>query len=276
MFPIRDHNPSRSVGHVTYGLIAANVLVFLAMLPSYGDDRVLAGLFQTWGLVATDPAGPGLVTHMFLHGGFMHILGNMLFLHIFGDNMEEQMGPLRFLGFYLLCGLAAAGAQIASAPQSPVPMVGASGAVAGVMGGYLLMFPRARVDVLLIIVILIRIITVPAWALLGLWFAIEFFNSTTTDAALSGVAHWAHTGGFVAGVVLTLPLFLRRGGPAFWRRTRGLPPHAPAHWGRSSLPRVGRTRPTAPPPAGARDTSPWGSPRPPAQRSRIPQVPRRR
>lgn len=231
MFPIRDHNPSGRWPAVTYLLIAVNVAVFLAYYLTL-DDAALGYFFYGWGFVPQFVSEGlnlhGIVTHMFLHGGWMHILGNMLFLFIFGDNMEDEMGHVGFALFYLAAGLAAVGLQYAAAPYSDVPMVGASGAIAGVMGGYLLLFPKARVDVLFIIVIFFRIFPIPAWIVLGVWFGLQLFNGAMTPLDGGGVAYWAHAGGFIAGVVLTVPLWLRRGGPGFWTRTDGAPPHPEA------------------------------------------------
>ncbi|MFD1913185.1 rhomboid family intramembrane serine protease [Halodurantibacterium flavum] len=245
MFPIRDHNPSEKTPFVTYALIVANVAVFLSYVPLLGNDRDLMMFFLRWGLVPqllTQGGGDWstVVTSMFLHGGWLHLAGNMLFLWIFGDNMEEEFGHFGFLLFYLASGVGAALWQYAAAPWSPVPMVGASGAIAGVMGGYLLLFPRARVDILFILIIFIRIFTVPAWLMLGLWFGFQLLNSVGTDATGGGVAYWAHAGGFIVGFVLTLPLWLRRGGPAFWRRTKGAPPHPEARYRASSFPTIRR------------------------------------
>ncbi len=242
MFPIRDHNPSEKTPVVTYALIAANVGIFAWMWPLYSDADVLQRVYLVWGLVPrlSDPVT--YFTSMFLHGGVMHLLGNMLFLWIFGDNLEEEMGHLGFLAFYLAGGLAAAGLQVAADPGSAVPMVGASGAIAAVLGGYLLLFPRARVDILLFFVIIIRIIPVPAWLMLGLWFALQLFGGFSAAPGEGGVAYWAHAGGFVAGLALTLPLWLRRGGPAYWTRTEGHPPHPEARYrvARTGVPRVRR------------------------------------
>lgn len=182
----------------------------------------------------------GLGTHMFLHAGPLHIAGNMLFLWVFGDNLEDQMGHLGFLAFYLLCGLAAAGGQILADPAEGVPMVGASGAIAGVMGGYLLMFPRARVDVLAIIVILVRIFTIPAWVMLAVWFVLQLVSGYSVQGAEAGVAYWAHSAGFAAGALLAVPLFLRRGGARFWILTRGHPPHLPLSYQPTRIPPVRR------------------------------------
>ncbi len=246
MFPIRDHNPSGGRPYVVYALIAINIAVFLLQLPYSGYDRALAGF---WGNFALYPAAvtqygdyTGIFTSMFLHAGWMHIGGNMLFLWIFGDNLEDQMGHVGFLVFYLACGILAALAHIYSAPGSTVPTVGASGAIAGVMGGYLLLFPRARVDVVVIIVIFFRVFTLPAWVMLGIWFALQVFGGFSTPAQGSGVAFWAHAGGFIAGIVLTLPVWLRRGGAGFWNRTHGQPPHPEITYRRSSIPSVRRRR----------------------------------
>jgi len=248
MFPIRDHNPSGRRPYVTQALITANVVVFLATLLALPDARALDLFFATWGLVpARVTSGFGwqtVLTSMFIHGGWLHLLGNMLFLWIFGDNLEDIMGHRRFALFYLAAGLAAALMQVWADPSSRVPMVGASGAIAGVMGGYLLLFPRARVDVLIVIVVFFRIFTVPAWAMLGLWFAFQLGASLTTPTTLGGVAYWAHTGGFAAGLILTLPFWLTRGGPAFWRQSAGQPAHPVATYplAKSHIPRVPRQR----------------------------------
>lgn len=246
MFPIRDHNPSGRTPYVTLALIAANVLIFLGYFLTLTDEVSLAYFFYDWGLVprfiSEGEGAAGMFIHMFLHGGWMHLLGNMLFLYIFGDNLEDVMGHLGFAVFYLLSGLAAAFLQYAADPMSEIPMVGASGAIAGVMGGYLLLFPKARVDVLLIIFIFIRIIPVPAWIMLGLWFAFQMFAGFTTPTDGGGVAYWAHAGGFVAGLVLALPVFLRRGGAAFWARTHGHPDHPETRYrfDKTRIPRVPR------------------------------------
>ena len=239
MFPIRDHNPSERTPYVTYALIILNIAMFLITMPRAG------GAVELWDRLALYPIAIthgewlwGLVTHMFLHAGFMHIAGNMLFLWVFGDNLEDQMGHFGFLAFYLACGLAAAGGQIVSDPMSRVPMVGASGAIAGVMGGYLLMFPRARVDVIAIIIIIIKRFTIPAWVLLAVWFGIQIVSSLV--GADRGVAYIAHIAGFIAGIVLAVPLFLRRGGSDFWNRTHGRPPHPAIDYSRSRIPQVRR------------------------------------
>lgn len=255
MFPFRDHNPSETTPYVTWALIAVNVVVFLSYFSLFSDERALSQFFLTWGIVPAQlGAGQGydvLVTSMFLHGGLMHLGGNMLFLWIFGDNLEDAMGRLTYLGFYLLSGIAAGLMQIAAAPFSNIPIVGASGAIAGVMGGYLLLYPRARIDVLLIIVFFIRIIPVPAWSMLGLWFGFQLIGGVGDNGSGGGVAYWAHAGGFIAGGLLAIPIWLKRGGTRGWRTTHGLPPHPEARYRtvRTTVPKVSR-RP--------RSRGPWG------------------
>jgi membrane associated rhomboid family serine protease len=246
MFPLRDHNPSATTPYVTYAIIAANIVVFLIELPFMGDDYALAGFFDHWAMIPGRIAAGSdlhtLISSMFLHAGFMHIAGNMLFLWIFGDNLEDQMGHVGFLIFYLATGLAAGAAQIAADPASMIPTVGASGAIAGVMGGYLLLFPRARVDVLLILVVFFRVFSIPAWIMLILWFGLQVFGGLGTPEAGGGVAYWAHVGGFVAGLLLTLPVWLRRGAKGFWQRTEGHPPHPEAQYSPSTIPVIRRRR----------------------------------
>lgn len=242
MFPIRDHNPSERTPFITYALIIANVVIFLGQLSL--DDRALGQLFFDYGVVpARISAGFGFetfLTSMFIHAGFFHILGNMLFLWVFGDNLEDELGHVGFLIFYIASGLGAALFQIAPDPSSQVPMVGASGAIAGVMGGYLLLYPRARVDVLFIIVVIFKIFPIPAWIVLGLWFGLQLFNGWTTPN--DGVAYMAHVGGFIVGFVWVVPKWLRLGGTDFWRRNHGHPPHPEATYqlGKSNIPTVKR------------------------------------
>lgn len=252
MFPIRDHNPSERTPIVTWTLIAINIVVFLSYYPSLAGSQVeLAGFYTEWGLVPAQVLdGQGwdaILTSMFLHGGWMHLIFNMLFLFIFGDNLEDLMGRVGFLIFYLASGAAAAGGQILADTASTIPMVGASGAIAGVMGGYLLLFPKARIDVMVILVIIFKIFTIPAWLMLGLWFALQLVSGLSMDLVGGGVAYWAHAGGFVAGVVLAWPLWLRRGGVAFWSEFDGKPPHDEVEYRldrgrRSPIPAVRRVR----------------------------------
>ncbi|RMH48295.1 MAG: rhomboid family intramembrane serine protease [Alphaproteobacteria bacterium] len=246
MFPIRDHNPSRRTPLVTWALIAANILVFLSYWPLFSDERALAAFFNDWALV---PAalfyGEGetyrIFTSMFMHGGLMHLAGNMLFLWIFGDNLEDVLGHVGFLLFYLASGVAAALSQALIDPTSTIPMVGASGAIAGVMGGYLLLFPRARVDVLIIFVVFVQVIPLPAWMMLGFWFGMQVLSGTLAPPDMGGVAYWAHAGGFIAGAVLVLPAWLRRGARHYWVQTHGHPPH-PATHAPTTVPIVRRRR----------------------------------
>lgn len=234
MFPIRDHNPSGRTPYVTYALMAINIVVFLSYVSLFNDPRTLNAFFYEWSMVPVMVTLEGsyhtMMTSMFLHAGWLHLAGNMLFLWIFGDNMEDEMGHLPFLLFYLAAGLGAGLFHVLTGPYSQVPTVGASGAIAGVMGGYLLLFPKAKVDILIILIILIRIIPIPAWIMLMLWFAFQIFGGLGSDPTTGGVAYWAHAGGFIAGLVLTIPLFLKRGGTAFWNRTDGHPPHPEAKY----------------------------------------------
>ncbi|MGZ9812233.1 rhomboid family intramembrane serine protease [Pseudoroseicyclus sp. H15] len=244
MFPIRDHNPSERTPYVTWALIAANVALFLWEQGFVQTDQALYELYYNYAMIpariTNGEAWHTLLTATFLHDGFWHLAGNMLFLWIFGDNMEDQLGHGGFLGFYLAAGALANLAQLAAEPYSPVPTIGASGAIAGVMGGYLLLFPKARVDVL----VFVTILPLPAWLMLGLWFAIQLAQGAAADASAGGVAYWAHAGGFVIGAVFALPAFLWRGGPKFWSRTHGEPPHPEARYklDRTSVPKVGRRR----------------------------------
>lgn len=244
MFPIRDHNPSGRTPYVTYALIAINVAVFLGTLDLSQSPRALMSFYANYALVPrflSEGYGyGGLLTSMFLHGGIMHIAGNMLFLFIFGDNLEDKMGHAGFTLFYLAAGLGAGLIHWMTDPFSAIPTVGASGAIAGVMGGYLLLFPKARVDILIILIIIFRILPVPAWIMLALWFGMQVFGGWSAPADQGGVAYWAHVGGFVVGLVLTVPVWLRLGGPSFWSRTDGHPPHPEKSYGfeHSRVPRV--------------------------------------
>ncbi|MCK8482679.1 rhomboid family intramembrane serine protease [Aliiroseovarius sp. S2029] len=249
MFPIRDHNPSERTPFVTYGLIAANLIVFLVMLPLYGNDADSAWVFQNYGLIPLRlMSGDGfetILTSMFLHGGFLHFAGNMLFLYIFGDNLEDVLGHVRFALFYLVSGLGAALLQVAADVTSVVPMVGASGAIAGVMGGYLLLFPRARVDVLFIFVVIFRVFAFPAWLMLLFWFGLQIVNGALNWSQIDGgVAYWAHAGGFIAGFLFVLPIWKRLGGTAFWARTEGHPdkPAAKYKLVNSNIPAIRRRK----------------------------------
>ena len=211
MFPIGDDNSSRrSVPLVTYALIALNVLFFFIEM-SGGDAFIMQWAFVPSRFLA-NPVGDFLTlfTSMFMHAGWVHLGGNMLYLWIFGDNVEDRFGHGKFIAFYLICGLAATFAQLAFSLGSNVPNLGASGAIAGVLGAYLMMFPRGRVKVLMGR----GIIPMPALIVIGLWFVLQLFSgigSIAGAADTGGVAYMAHVGGFIAGFVLT---FLFRGNTA--------------------------------------------------------------
>ena len=232
MFPYRDENETQRLAIVTGTIITVNVLAWL-FVQGAGSSAALARSVCELGLIPGEltgalppgtqfPMGEGIacatdpgrqlshvLTHMFLHGSWMHLLGNMWFLWLFGNNVEDSMGRLRFLLFYLLCGLAAAAAQIVTSPSSPIPMVGASGAISGVMGAYLVLYPRVRVYTLVPLGFFITSMALPAWVMLGYWFLIQFVSGLgSVGGEGGGVAFWAHVGGFVAGLVL-VKLFAR-------------------------------------------------------------------
>ena len=246
MFPIRDHNPSGRTPYVTYALIFANIAVFLSYFAMLDDPRAINAFFYDWAILPARVAqGAGfetLVTSMFLHAGFMHLAGNMLFLWIFGDNLEDEMGHGWFFTFYMVGGIGAGLVHVLSAPYSTVPTVGASGAIAAVMGGYLLLFPKAKVDILLILIVFFKIFPIPAWIMLAIWFAMQFFGGLGADPDTGGVAYWAHAGGFVIGFILTIPIWLKRGGTAFWNKNHGQPPHPKASYAFSAsrIPKIPR------------------------------------
>ncbi|MEW6498317.1 MAG: rhomboid family intramembrane serine protease [Cyanobacteriota bacterium] len=221
MFPINDHNPTRTTAYVTYALITINVLAFIHELSLTSPQ--LVEFFQLYAVVPKElsasfngipvnqpvPEPLTLVTSQFLHGGFLHILGNMLFLWIFGNNIEDQLGHIKYLIFYITCGVLAALAQWFFSMQSGVPSLGASGAIAGVMGAYIIRFPRARITTLLFLGPFITFPQIPAVFFLGIWFVqqalygIASLNVPSNIGMESGgVAYWAHAGGFVFGVIL--------------------------------------------------------------------------
>ena len=206
MIPLRDVIPSRTFPALVVTIIALNALAFFYELTL--TDRQLALFVRAYGVVPIDFSLATVFTSMFLHGGWMHVLGNMLFLWIFGDNVEDRMGHGRFLVFYLLCGAIAAFAHVLSEPSSPIPTIGASGAVAGVMGAYFVLYPQSRILTLLPILIFWPIIEVPAVVFLGLWFLLQLFSGVgtmlmaTQGAPAGGIAFWAHVAGFGAGVAL--------------------------------------------------------------------------
>ena len=229
MFPIRDDNPTLRTPVVTVGLIALNAAVWV-LIQGMGTNPALPRSVCELGLIPGEflhrlppgtevslgpftrcilGAGPVWLTplsSMFLHGGWFHLIGNMWFLWLFGNNVEDSMGRFRYAAFYLLCGLAAAATQTFLSPDSPVPMVGASGAISGVMGAYVILYPRVQVHMLVFIVIFVTRIVVPAYLMLGYWFLLQLLGGTTSLGGEGGVAFWAHVGGFVGGALL-IPLF---------------------------------------------------------------------
>jgi membrane associated rhomboid family serine protease len=213
MIPLKDDIPGQRFPWATLTLIGANVAVFLWQLfgsPSFRHSIELLGLvpasfFVDEGILALGAPSLSLLTSMFTHGSILHIGSNLLFFGIFGNNVEDAMGKRRFLLFYLLCGIGAAAAQIASAPLSTIPMVGASGAVSGVLGASFLLSPRARVLTLVPILFLLRLMWVPAVFFLGIWMAMQVLGGLSSSPDGGGVAFWAHVGGFVAGLVLVRP-----------------------------------------------------------------------
>lgn len=213
MIPLRDRNPSGTFPFVTVGIILINVLIFFIEL-SLGS-QLDSFLFQ-FGIVPVKVAYSAdipdstfvntyfpFLSYMFLHGGFIHLIGNMWYLWIFGDNIEDRLGRVRFVLFYLLCGIGSALVHVYFNSQSGVPCVGASGAIAGVLGAYMVTFPKARVLVLVPLFIVWEFIELPAVVVLGFWFLIQFFSGTASisSAQGGGVAWWAHIGGFVLGVI---------------------------------------------------------------------------
>lgn len=226
MIPLKDNIKARRWPFVNVLLLLTNVAVFVYQyiyLPQGPGDLIHTFGFtpRTMHLGLFNQTASGLVwpitlvTAMFLHGGWLHLIGNMLYLWIFGDNVEDRLGHLRYLVFYLFCGIGASMTHAAVFPESPVPVVGASGAIAGVLAGYMIAYPRARVTTLFFIFIFIRIVRIPAIILLGLWVAIQVFSGMTElSTSVGGVAWFAHIGGFGCGLVLMLLLGFgrRRGG----------------------------------------------------------------
>lgn len=222
MIPIRDTIPRQHFPFAVWALIAVNVYIFIRELALPPDST--EQFIYLFGLVPARFTHPDwaarvgfphtywpFLTTMFLHGGWLHIIGNMWFLWIFGDNVEDRMGPARFLIFYLLCGLAAGVVHVVTNPGSRVPAVGASGAIAGVMAAYFALFPRARIVAMFPIFFYPVFFQVPAFIYVGFWFLMQFFSGTlaiATHREVSGIAWWAHVGGFGAGI-LTFALFLR-------------------------------------------------------------------
>jgi len=220
MIPLHDNNPTRITPYLTVGFIAACVLIFLWQL-SLGENvqRVIYSLGMIPATVFGDKSLPPelslippwmtVFTSMFMHGGWMHLIGNMLYLWVFGNNVEDAMGHTRFVVFYLLCGIAAVLAQALPDPDSAIPMIGASGAISGVLGAYLLLFPHARVLVAIPLGIIIHTMRIPAGLVLGFWFIMQLISSVAATGQQGGVAFGAHIGGFIAGMIL-IPVFKYR------------------------------------------------------------------
>lgn len=220
MIPLRDANPTRHAPVVTLALIVACSVAFAwELLVAAGGDDALNDFIVTWGTVPANvtgdlargewltPATLGLVTGVFLHGGWLHLLGNMLFLWIFGNNIEDRLGRVPYLLFYLAGGIAASLAQVAIDPASDIPLVGASGAIAAVLGAYLIFFPGARITALVFLGFFYQIANVPAIIVLGYWFVLQLidgFGTLGADNAQGGVAFFAHIGGFVAGMAVAV------------------------------------------------------------------------
>jgi len=228
VIPYRDENPTDLTPVITVGIIILNALVWLFVQGAGVDGAVLVRSVCQLGLIPGEvlgtvppgtgvPLGPGMrclitgqphwwtvVTSMFLHSGWLHIIGNMWFLWVFGNNIEDSMGHARFVVFYLVCGVAAAATQMVSDPASPVPMVGASGAISGVMGAYVLLYPRVKVHTIVWLGFFVTTIALPAYVMLGYWFVLQLLLGAAgaLSHAQGGVAVWAHVGGFVAGMAL--------------------------------------------------------------------------
>jgi membrane associated rhomboid family serine protease len=223
VIPLRDRNPTRRTPLVTWALIGACFVAFAIELSvtAAGGDAALEAFFERWGAVPADittalesgdylgQAMIGMVTSMFLHGGWLHLFGNMLFLWIFGNNVEDRLGSVPYLLFYLVGGIAAALTQVVIDPRSTIPLVGASGAIAAALGAYIVLFPGARILSLVFLGFFYQLLEVPALIVLGFWFALQLlsgFASFGAETAQGGVAFFAHIGGFVLGVVVGLLL----------------------------------------------------------------------
>jgi membrane associated rhomboid family serine protease len=211
MFPLKDDNPRRTKPILTISLIAVNTAIFIASYFSGSFDRIVDLYGMKPALVVNGKELCTIFTSMFLHGGFLHIFGNMLYLGIFGDNIEDALGRRRFLLFYFMSGIAASLAQVFSDPSSMVPTIGASGAISGVLGAYIVLYPRARVYTY---IFPFGILMIPAIFFLGFWFLLQVISTSylLIGGAPSGIAYWAHIGGFIAGALMIYPLLKSRGG----------------------------------------------------------------
>lgn len=226
MFPLRDQNPTLLTPYITVALIIANVVTWIYLQGAGFSIDVLAHSICQFGTIPGELTGQlggyggiqlgedmppcefggltwlTLLTSMFMHGSWLHLIGNMWFLWLFGNNIEDSMGHLRFLVFYVVVGLAGVSVNILTAVNPLIPTVGASGAISGVMGAYLILYPRVRIETLFVLFIFIRIIPIPAWFVLGQWFAIQLLSGYGAPSVGGGVAFWAHIGGFIAGLLL--------------------------------------------------------------------------
>lgn len=215
MIPIHDDNPTRHFPLVTITLIVSCTLVFIwELTTSLPHEQIIYGLGVTPALLFNHaahaehwqmlPAWMTIFTSMFMHGGWLHLLGNMLFLWIFGNNVEDRLGRVRYLMFYLLCGVIAVFANALPDVNSNVPMIGASGAIAGILGAYLVLYPHARILVIIPIFLFFTTVWLPAWLVLAIWFGLQIVSNLLTDGGHGGVAWSAHIGGFVAGMILII------------------------------------------------------------------------
>ncbi|MDI6889366.1 MAG: rhomboid family intramembrane serine protease [Thermodesulfovibrionales bacterium] len=218
MIPYKDDNPTHIFPYVTIGIITLNILIFLFQVASPSDMEKLAyayGAIPNYILTfeAVQPIHPALTifSAMFMHGGVFHLAGNMLYLWIFGNNIEDKLGHLRFIIFYIFCGIASAYAHAITEPHSFIPMIGASGAVSGVLGAYLLLFPRAGIYTLIFLGFFVQVVKIPAFIVIGFWAVIQFVNGLISTGLVKegGVAWFAHIGGFLIGL-LTIRLWLPR------------------------------------------------------------------
>jgi membrane associated rhomboid family serine protease len=222
MFPVSDVIPSRTTPYVTIGLIGVNTLAFLYEWQL--SDRELQRLLLEFGAVPAYLSAASLLTGIFLHAGWLHFGGNMVYLWIFGDNVEDRFGHGRFLAFYLLCGVTGVLGQVSAAPYSMVPIIGASGAIAGVLGAYFALFPHSRVLTAIVLVVFFDVVEIPAVFFLGLWFIMQLLSgvgSIGAPPAAGGVAFWAHTAGFVTGLAFGSLARWRDAGAHYWRVASG-------------------------------------------------------
>jgi membrane associated rhomboid family serine protease len=235
MFPLRDDNPTEMFPLVTLALIAACAWVWWTVQGAGLSEETLVESICALGAIPAEVTGSvargempcrfggftwqALLSSMFLHGSWLHLVGNMWFLWVFGNNVEDSMGHLRFLLFYVLAGLVAAASHVITDPASAIPMVGASGAISAIMGAYLVLYPLARVHTLFVFVIFVRVVPMPAWIMLGYWIFIQLVSSAVTPAGGGGVAYAAHIGGFAAGLVL---IFLFRNPKLVSAKRRGV------------------------------------------------------